>query len=269
MLRKSMTFPIRFWAVVLICLLALQFSTKAFADWCKYEKDIDMSLDLSASELLSITAAAGDLEVKGVSGTDSAAITGKVCASKEAWLEDSSVQTEAGKHAKIAVDLPDGNTGWSFTGNSYITLDLVVEVPQDLALKIKDSSGSMYLENIAAVEIDDSSGEIEIENARETVSIRDSSGDIDIEEAGGDITIESDSSGGIYARDIDGSFLVVKDSSGDIDVSHVSKDVIVERDSSGDISASDVGGDFRVLKDGSGDIEASDVKGETVLPKGH
>lgn len=268
-MRKSMTYPIRFWAILLICLLTYQFSTAASADWCKFEKDIDMTLDLSATDVLSITAAAGELEVTGVSGTDEAVIKGRVCASKEAWLEESSVKTQTGKHAQITVDLPDGNSGWSFTGNSYVSLDLDVEVPQDLALKIRDSSGAMFLKNIAAVEVQDSSGEIEIENARGTVSITDSSGDIDIEEAGGDVTIEADSSGGIYASDIDGSFLVVKDSSGDIRVSHVSKDVIVERDSSGDISASDVGGDFRVLKDGSGNITASGVKGETDLPDNH
>jgi len=265
-MRTTMIYPIRFWTLVLSCLLIYQFSTEASADWCKFEKDINLTLDLSASDVLAISAAAGELEVIGVSGSDQAVISGKVCASKEAWLEESEVNTSSGRRAEINVNLPDINGGWSWSGNSYVSLDLHVEVPQDLALEVKDSSGDMLLKNIAALQLQDSSGGIEIENARGSISIRDSSGDIDIDEAAGDLTIEADSSGDIYASDINGSVLVIRDSSGDIRISHVSDNVVVERDSSGDIRVSDVGGDFRVLKDGSGGIHSSDVRGEIQLP---
>ena len=265
-MRTSMAYPIRFWALVLSGLLLYQFSTGVNADWCKFEKDINVTLDLASSETLAINAAAGELDVVGVSGSKQAVVTGKACASKEAWLEESGVSTSSGKHAEISVDLPNTDGGWTNWGNNYATLDLRVEVPEDLALEIKDSSGEIFLKNIASVQVDDSSGDIEIENARGSVSINDSSGDIDIDTAEGDITIESDSSGDINANDISGSVLVMQDSSGDIDVSRVSGNVTVERDSSGDISASDVGGDFRVLKDGSGSIRSNDVAGEVQTP---
>jgi hypothetical protein len=266
-MRSAMIYPIRFWAFVLGCLLIYQFSTEAAADWCKFEKDIDTTLDLSASEVLAISAAAGDLDVVGVSGSNEAVIRGKACASKEAWLEESGVSTIEGQRAQVNVDLPDTSSGGSLFGNNYAWLDLHIEVPKDLALEIRDSSGDVLLKNVASVQLQDSSGDIKIENVRGPVSIHDSSGDIDIDEAVGDITIESDSSGDIYASDINGTVLVVKDSSGDIHVSHVSENVVVERDSSGDISVSDVGGDFRVVKDGSGSIRSSDVKGEVHLPE--
>jgi len=266
-MKTSMTYPIRFWALVLTGLLLYQFSNEALADSCKFEKDIDLTLDLANSNTLSIYAVAGDLDVVGVSGSDQAVITGKACASKEAWLDESRVNTSSGNHAVIEVDLPNADKGWSFTGNSYVWMDLRVEVPDHLALEIKDSSGDMFLKNIAAVEIKDSSGDIEIVAARGPISISDSSGDIDVDEAEGDLTIESDSSGDINANDIHGSVLVVKDSSGDIDVSDVSEDVVVEKDSSGDIRATHVGGDFRVLKDGSGGISSNDVAGEVQIPK--
>lgn len=266
-MRTSMTYPIRFWALVLSFLLVYQFSSEASADWCKYEKDIDLTLDVSASEILAISATAGDLDIIGVSGSRKATIRGKVCASKEAWLEDSGVSILAGKRAEITVNLPATNSGWSLFGNSYVRLDLEIRVPQDLALEIKDSSGDMSLKNIAAVQLQDSSGDIEIEAARGSVSIRDSSGDIDIDAVEGDLIIEADSSGDIYARDIHGTVLIKQDSSGDIRVSHVSDNVVVERDSSGDISVSDVGGDFHVLKDGSGGIRSNNVTGEIKLPQ--
>jgi hypothetical protein len=265
MKRTALTFSIRFWAIVLIALLIYQFSSNASADDCKFEKKIEKTLDLSNSELLSITAAAGDLEVAGVPGTHVATIHGRVCASKEEWLESSDIYTAAGKHAEISANLPDTDSNWSF-GNTYLMLDMHIEVPDSLALDVRDSSGDMLLKNIADVQIKDSSGDIEIERALGTVTISDSSGEIDIDGAEGDITIESDSSGDIGARDINGSVLVVSDSSGDIDVSRVSDNFVVERDSSGDISASDVGGDFRVLRDGSGGIRSNGVKGEVQIP---
>jgi len=261
-----MTFSIRFWAIALTALLIYQFSTEVSADSCKFEKTIDKTLDVSKSEILSISAAAGDLDIIGVSGSGQAVIHGRVCASKNSWLEQSDVTTTSGKHAAIDVNLPSSDGGWSSFGNSYVWMDLTIEVPEDLALDVKDSSGDMLLKNIAAVQIKDSSGDIEVEDARGSVSISDSSGDIEIDTADGDVTIESDSSGDIDANDINGTVLVKADSSGDIDVSRVSHNVVVERDSSGDISADDVGGDFRVLKDGSGGISSSDVKGEVDIP---
>ncbi len=265
MKRTAMTFSIRFWAIVLIALLIYQFSSSASANECKFEKKIEKTLDLSKSELLSITSAAGDLEVVGVPGTGQAMIHGRVCASKEVWLENTDIYANAGKHAEIGADLPDMDSNWSF-GNTYLLVDMHLEVPEDLALDVRDSSGDMLLKNIAEVTIKDSSGDIEVEGGRGPISISDSSGGINIEGAEGDVTIESDSSGDISARDINGSVLVVSDSSGDIDVSRVRDNFVVESDSSGDISASDVDGDFRVLRDGSGSIRINGVKGEIQIP---
>jgi hypothetical protein len=262
-----MIYPIRFWAVILAGLLLLQFSTEASADWCKYEKDIEKTLDLSSSDVLKITAAAGDLEIAGVSGTDQAVIRGKACASKQEWLDESGVSITEGRSAAISVDLPKTDGGWTSFMNNYASLDLEIQVPQDLAIEVRDSSGDIFIENAALTRLKDSSGDIEVEDARSSVSISDSSGDIEIDRITGNITIEADSSGDIELNDVTGSVLVKRDSSGDIDVAHVSSDVVVERDSSGHISATDVDGDFRVLKDGSGGISSSDIQGEIDIPK--
>jgi hypothetical protein len=265
-MRTSMAFPIRFWAILLACLLILQFSTEASADWCKYENDINLTLDVSDSDVLAIAAVAGDLEITGVPGTSEAVIHGKVCASKESWLENASIETQGGERAQINVLLPKTDNDWSLSISNYLSIDLRIEVPEDLLLDVKDSSGDMLLNNIAGGQLQDSSGDIEINDANGAIVLKDSSGDIDIDQLNGDLTVESDSSGDIYAKNIQGEVLVKRDSSGDIRVAHVSDSVIVERDSSGDIRADDVGGDFRVYKDGSGGIHSSDIKGETEIP---
>lgn len=265
-MRKSMTYPIRFWAVLLAGLLLYQFSTEAFGYYCKHEKEVNTTLDLTDTETLSVIAVAGDLDITGVDGGNEAVIKGRVCASKEEWLDESNVVTESGKEARIQVSLPSIDGGWSLTGGSYVMMDLRIEIPQDILVKIKDSSGDMVLKNAAIQSIKDSSGDIEILDGRHAVSIRDSSGDIEVEGSDHDVTIESDSSGDIYVENISGTLLVVKDSSGDIDARQVTGDVIVERDSSGDIDARDVGGDFRVTRDGSGRITSNNVKGNVSIP---
>jgi len=264
--RAAMTYPIRFWALLLIALMIYQVSANASADYCKYEKIINETLDLSNSELLSITAVAGDLDIVGISGSDQAAIHARVCAAKESWLEQSEIIMTAGKNAAIEVSLPDTGSSWFSMGNNYLGMDLKIEVPQNLPLDVRDSSGDILLKDLTALQIHDSSGDIEAENVTGPLGIRDSSGDITIDGATGDITIESDSSGDIEIMEIDGNVLVMSDSSGDIEVTGVTGDFVVERDSSGDISAESIGGDYRVLRDGSGEITSRDVKGTIEIP---
>jgi hypothetical protein len=265
MITKPMVYPIRFWAVVLAGLLALHFGSEAIADSCKYEKDIDLELDLSDSDKLAIAAGAGSLEINGKSGASKAVISGRACVSNEEWLEKSMVKTRGGAKAEITVELPQDNGSWFSWGNNYAYIDLEVEVPASMALEVSDSSGSMWLKNVGAVDIKDSSGGIELTGAGGAVTISDTSGDIEIDDVDGDVTL-NDSSGGIYGTDIEGSVLVERDSSGNIRFEDVSGDVIVERDSSGNIKVSNVGGNFRVLKDGSGSITSNNVEGEVETP---
>jgi DUF4097 and DUF4098 domain-containing protein YvlB len=265
-MRTSMTYPIRFWATVLAFLLIFQFRSEVLADSCEYKTDIELTLDVSNSDVLAIAAVAGDLEIVGIPAKDTAHISGKLCSSKESWLEESRIATVQGERAEINVVLPTTEGGWQILRSNYLTLDLRIEVPEDLMLEIKDSSGDTSLDGVSIASLQDSSGDIEIDNTRGIASIRDSSGDIDIDGHSGNLTIEADSSGDIYVENIKGEVLIEQDSSGDIQVSHVSESVVVLRDSSGDIRASDVGGDFRVVKDGSGDIRSSDIKGQVDVP---
>jgi len=265
-MRTSMAFPIRFWATLLAFLLMYQFSTEASADWCKYEKEIDLTLDVSDSDVLLIKAAAGDLGVRGVSGSDEAVIHAKVCVSKQAWLDDAEIETKSGKQASIMVNLPDSSGGWSLIGNNYATMDLEIEIPLDIALEVKDSSGDASFRHIAAMDLQDSSGDIKIEDAAGPLSIKDSSGDIEVEQVGAAVSIR-DSSGDIEIDRVAGNFTIEADSSGDIRATNIEGTVLVKKDSSGDISVKSVGGDFRVLADGSGSIDSHDVKGEVETPK--
>lgn len=233
---------------------------------CKHERDIDVSLDLSDSEKLTILAGAGDLEISGKANTDSARIRGKICASEPEWLDETRVITEGGREAEISVSMPDTDNGWSLTGNRYAYIDLYIDVPDHMTLDVSDSSGDLEIGGTASVTIRDSSGDIELEDIAGEVVLNDSSGDIDLLDISGNVTVRQDSSGDMYGRDILGSVLIERDSSGDIRFQDVRDDFVVERDSSGDIVGRSIGGDFRVLSDGSGDISPSNVSGEIDIP---
>jgi uncharacterized protein YuzE len=233
---------------------------------CEFERKVDQELDLAGSKELSVLAGAGELRITGIEGSDFASIKGRICASEEEWLEKSGVNTSGGKWAEIIVDLPDTDNGRSWVGNDYAYIDLELEVPADIFLNVKDSSGDIRMESVGQVEILDSSGDMDIVDASGPVLIRDSSGEIDLRDINGDVTIESDSSGDILGRGIAGAVLVKNDSSGDIEFTDVGEDFLVERDSSGDISANRVGGDFHVMRDGSGEISARSVDGEVRIP---
>jgi hypothetical protein len=232
---------------------------------CKYERDVDLTLDLADAERLTVRAAAGDLDVNGRSGLSEARVRGKVCASEEEWLDETRIDTEGGRNAEIAVTLPD-TSGWSLMGSRYAYVDLEIDVPESLALDISDSSGDMEIAGTGPLQVSDSSGDIDIEDVTGSVVLDDSSGDIELLDSAGDVTVSRDSSGSIYGRRIEGSVLVERDSSGEIEFRDVRDDFVVERDSSGDIVADTIGGDFRVERDGSGDIETRNVTGSVEVP---
>ena len=123
-------------------LLTILVAGGAHAWDCAYEKDIDITLDLAGSELLSVAAAAGDLTITGQAGTTAARVRGKLCVSEEEWLNEAEVHAESGRKASIAVSLP-GTGGWGFVFDRYAYVDLDIEVPADLALDIRDSSGDV------------------------------------------------------------------------------------------------------------------------------
>jgi len=256
------------WAVALVAaLVATLASGGVQASDCKFEKTIELTLNLSGSEELSIAARAGDLEVTGQADLSEARIHGKVCASKEEWLDEIQVLTEGGHQASITVETPSMENGWTFLGSRYLYVDLEIDVPTAVALNIQDSSGDVTVRGTGQVNLRDSSGDITLEDVNGEVVLRDSSGDIDLRRVVGDVTVRQDSSGDIRGRDIQGRVLIEHDSSGDIRFENVQGDYVVERDSSGDIVAKTVSGAFRVLNDGSGDVSHTDVSGEVEVPK--
>ena len=150
----------------------------------------------------------------------------------------------------IKADIPDNNGGFfSRDWNDNLALDLVIEVPQSIALDVEDGSGDSKFVNVGPLKLVDGSGDIEIRGAKGNVSVEDGSGDMTIENVEGSVRVR-DGSGGITGSNINGDFIVEEDGSGGIDVNHIA-------------------GNFTVEEKGSGSISSSDVKGKIDIPERH
>ena len=230
---------------------------------CRYDEPREATVEAKGAKSVRIIAKAGTLRIEGRSGLEEVRVRGTACASKERLLDDVRLEAErSGDVVRVEAIIPDNRSFW----RSSSRLDLTIEVPDSVALRVRDSSGSTDIRGVGELSLKDSSGSIFIEDVAGNIEVDDSSGEIEIVGAERDVRVE-DSSGEIDIREVGGSVDIVQDSSGEIDISKVEGSVLVRRDSSGSIYVRDVGGDFTVERDGSGSIRYRDVKGRVDIPK--
>lgn len=209
------------------------------------------SLTLSAQGLrrLEIEAGAGSLTVTGREGLAAIEVKAEIVArhvrdeDMDDYVKDRVELTleKRGDSAVLVSRVRERFQLFRFDDNTVV--NLTVSVPKNLPLEIDDGSGSIAVEDTAAVRIEDGSGSIRIDRIAGEVEIDDGSGGIEIDEVSGDVTVD-DGSGEIRIRRIGGT-VTVDDGSGPIDIAGVEKDV-------------------RLIETGSGGVDVSDVKGRVI-----
>jgi len=221
----------------------------------------EATVSATGATMVRITARAGDLKVLGRSGAETVEVQGTARASSDEALE--AIRLIAERRGDVVwIEAEIDSDGFR---SGHQSLDLVIELPDSIPVDATDSSGHLAAEDLASLELKDSSGDVRIDGIAGTLDVTDSSGTLDVSGVGGETRIH-DSSGDLRVSSVDGT-LRLHDSSGDIRVSDAKGDVIVERDSSGDIDVGGVDGDFVVERDGSGDIDYRDVGGEVRIPR--
>ncbi|HEY0811439.1 MAG TPA: hypothetical protein VGD49_14820 [Longimicrobiales bacterium] len=186
---------------------------------CQYDESWTESVSASGISTVELLADAGDLRIEGRSDINTVRVRATACANNRNTLDE--------------IDFDFFFNGSTLEIESFAPLrdnsriDLVIEVPVDMALAIFHDEGNIEVSNVDVVFIDDESGNIQLNDIYFDVDIEDESGNIDIFRVGGDVTIE---------------------------------------DGSGDIDVDDIGGDFRVLFDSSGTIRHRNVRGVVDLP---
>lgn len=259
---------------------AMTLSHSAVAD-CKHSATRNVDIEARGLNKLVVEAGAGDLKINGVQGAQRVHGLGEACAESRERLD--AIRLDARRDGDTLFVRAVLNDSHAKRHGDW--MDISLDVPSNLVLSVDDSSGDLFIGNVAGlrvhdssgdqvirdlsgnVEVSDSSGDIEIKNVRGNVSVTDSSGDVVIADVNGNVSVPVDSSGGLSFRRIHGEVHISSDSSGDISIADVNKDVVIDNDSAGDIRVADVAGDFTVAHDSTGDIEHRNVLGTVRLPR--
>ena len=204
-----------------------------------------LQLDTDDTEVLSIDAGAGSMDIKGVAGASAISVKAVI------EISDTNVD-EAMKiiERNMTLSLEQKGTvahlkawfehGFLNFGSDDGRIDIEVKVPQGIAVIINDGSGSIDVVDLMAdISIDDGSGSIDVSNVAH-VKIDDGSGSIDVSHVSGDVSI-IDGSGSINVRGVQGS-VTIDDGSGSIKISDVEEDLIITGDGSGGLTYSDIRG---------------------------
>lgn len=278
--RPSFRFPSRSATtaavIVVVLALAVAWTTPVAAQ--QVEREVEETIDASGASDITIVAQAGSLVIQGES-TSTVTASGTIRSRSESGLDRAQLITKRdGDRVTVRVEIEDGR-------RDRTSLDLVVRVPNDVALDVVDSSGNAEIEGTAAVKVTDSSGDVRLTDVGGAVRVTDSSGNLTIDgiegavrltDSSGDVRlagingvvrIDVDSSGDIEIEGVNGNVGIGADSSGDIDVRDVEGSVTVGQDGSGSIRVRGISGDFTVRKDGSGNIRHQDVGGTVSIPE--
>lgn len=186
---------------------------------CTYEEEFSDAISAVGMSTLRVLAEDGDLRIQGRPGLTQVRVFATACSSSSRTVDDIDfILYRNGSNVELETDVP-------LRDNAH--LDLVVEVPEEMAAAIYHDAGDIEVYDIDYVYIDDESGNIDIRNIFFDVEIVDGSGHIDIFNVDGSVEID---------------------------------------DESGDIDVNDIGGDFSVFFDSSGSIRHSNVRGRVLLP---
>lgn len=229
---------------------------------CKHSRALEpQTAQVAQGESMRIDVESGSLVVEVVPDLTEVRVSGEACSSDLEQLSQVELTIE---HRDGVLHLASAFPDISHVG---FGLDLVVQMPAGIPVRVKNGSGSISIKGVAGVDIEDGSGSIELVDIQGDVRIDDGSGSLSLSGVTGNVWIE-DGSGSIEVRQVGGSLTVEEDGSGSIAVESVQGDVIIMDDGSGSIDVREVGGDFTVDEDGSGDLEFSGVKGRVTLPDG-
>lgn len=218
-----------------------------------------LTLDASQFKTFNVDVGAGSLEIIGQSNRKDIEVIADIYTSKEAPEGYELSLKSKGNSAQLFAEMTHTMGSWQ---GSSPRIDLVVYVPSDLVMDIRDGSGSISIKDVSNnVTINDGSGSLSVENVEGDLKIIDNSGSININTVKGNLSID-DGSGSIYVKNVTGD-ADIEDGSGSMTVTDVTGFVTVD-DGSGSISVTNTGG-LKIIEAGSGGLNVDNIKGQTII----
>lgn len=168
-------------------------------------------ISTSGARAVRIVALAGSLRIEGRRGLTEARAHGTASTAYPHDLGDVRLVVE--RHddtVYVKTVFSDSNQ------SGHQSLDLVVEVPAEVPLDVRDGSGDTDIRGVGDISIHDGSGDLRVSAVDGLVRIWDGSGEIRASRVRGDVEVLQDGSGAIDVDDIGGDFLVDRKGSGAI-----------------------------------------------------
>jgi hypothetical protein len=174
---------------------------------CSYDEEFSDAISAAGMNTLRVLSDDGDVQVVGRPGLNTVRVFATACSSDRSTVGDIDFELfRSGTTVEIETIVPNRD-------NAH--LDLVIEVPEDMAVVLYNDAGDIEVRDVDLVYIDDESGHIDVRNIFFDVEIVDESGDIDVFNVDGSVDID-DGSGDIDVEDVGGDLFVRFDSSGSI-----------------------------------------------------
>lgn len=179
---------------------------------CSNDLEFEDAISAAGRTTLRIMADDGELSVVGRPGLTQVRVFATACSSSRRTVED--------------IDFDLFGTGTSVELETFVPtrdnahLDLVVEVPIDMAVVIYHAAGNIDVRDVDLVYINDDRGHVEVRNVLFDVEVVDESGDIFVYNVDGSVDID-DGDGDIDVEDVGGDLFVRFDTSGRINYRNV------------------------------------------------
>jgi len=253
--------------IVLIALVIFCSPALVYGASCRYQKDIEFTIDAAAAQNLLVDVGAGELAIRGDANSNEILVSAQACASSRSKLDDLDLRHQRrGSDIEIYTEFDENRRffSWWRSRDSHIDIELVV--PGRLSLQVDDGSGSVVISHVSAVNLEDGSGSIEVSDITGDAFIDDGSGDIEISNVSGLVSID-DGSGDLSIVE-SGAVHIIDDGSGGIRIIGITGNVHIEDDGSGGIDIRNVGGDVEIGSSGSGSVNVSNVAGNYYIDSG-
>jgi hypothetical protein len=207
-----------------------------------------------------VNAGTGSLRVEGRPGLSEVRVNGEICTADRKLLPAFGLVAERTRDTVLVrAILPD-------VSYRDASLDVVVEVPDDVSVSIRDSRGWLLVAGVLSVDVRDGRGDILLEDIGGDVRVTDGDGDIEITGVAGDVRV-FDGAGDLTIADVQGTVTLEEKTEGHVDIEDVRGDVTIWSHGHGDIDVSWIDGGLTVVSHKSGDLSHSRVAGRVLLPE--
>lgn len=240
----------------------LTMSVLAGCNILSVETENTYTLDASELDVFTIEHDAGDVEIVGVEGIDEINVVSTFIAKGE-----DQARAEKFSEENLFLSLEDGVLKSKVNREAEVEqgfIDLVIEMPSDLALSYKQNEGELIVSSLRSpIKLQHGSGPMFLNDIKGDIQITDGAGNVTLDQIQGEVSI-ANNAGTTSVVNSSGSLEIVA-GSGAVEVEEYEGDIAI-RNGRGGIRVNSVNGDVTVIESQSETIVIEDVSGVVTQP---